>query len=118
MRKNKRIRFTDNFKKTHPRNEGEFLYHPDKSGGHPVLVLKSNPINDKYYVASFSSKKRRDRIRLKHNIDPNISIDQYVNKKPSVYSYKQILFNKKYSNYRIHHDDKKTINKIKSKIKM
>lgn len=101
----KKKKTTQNFKLKHPREEGKFYYMHDKNGGHPVYVYYADTVNNIYYVLRFTHAKRKGRIRMKHNIDPNSSEEQWMVKKPEVVSYDDMIYVEKYSCYRIHPDD-------------
>ena len=91
MAKRKR-RNTKQFKLKHPREVGKFYRISDNNGGHPVLIYYADPEKDIYYVQRFSTKKRRGRIKLKNNIDPNSNKDQWLIIKPVVVHYDDLFY--------------------------
>ena len=99
------------FKEKHPREVGKFYFIYDSSGGHPALVYYADPINDIYYIQRFSTKYRKGRVLLKHNIDPASDKKQWLVKHPEVVDYDGILFVKKYENFRVHPDDLELVKK-------
>lgn len=110
-----RRKTTKNFKKNHPIKMGQFYKVSDSKTGHPAQVFFLNPGGDLYLVIKFSTKRRKDRIKLKHSIDPNSSHDQYIQKRPFEVNYDELNYNEKYLCFRIHPDDQELIEKIKTR---
>lgn len=92
--------------------KGTFHLHNDKNGGHPALILEKNDKKNIYKLAKFTHKARKNRFKLKHNIDPNSNKDTYVHSEP-IYSVRKNISSKELDRYRIHKDDKPLINRIK-----
>lgn len=110
------------FREKHPREVGKFYHKNDKKGGHPALVYESHPEKDIYLIQKFSTKPRKDRQHLIHNIDPEEDKkpkgkrkEQYLVKRPEAVSYDGITYSKKYKNYRVHEDDIPTVKKYQKK---
>ena len=101
----KRKKSTEKFKIKHPREIGKFYSAFDSNGGHPVMVYYADPVNDIYYIQRFSTKPRKDRIPLIHNVDPNSDKRQWLVKRPEAVGYDDILYVEKYKNFRVHIDD-------------
>lgn len=106
------------FRERHPRVVGKFYHRNDKKGGHPALVYKSYPEKDVYLIQKFSTKPRKDRELLKHNIDPEedkkpkgVKRNQYLVKRPETVNYDGLTYYEKYRNYRVHPEDMKTVKK-------
>ena len=105
---------TNKFKERHPREVGVFYYISDKSGGHPARVYKCIPEIDTYYIQRFSTKPRRDRVKLSHHIDPEkdaLGEKSWLIKKPEAVSFDDIRYNEKYNSFTIHPDDEELIKK-------
>ena len=60
---------------------------------------------------------RAEKVKLKHNIDPNDKSDCYVKTKIEKQRYNTYRKKKEYSNYRIHNEDKVIVDYIISKNK-
>lgn len=103
------------FRLRHPREIGKFYNVNDNKGGHPGRVFYSNPDEDIYYIVKFSTKPRKDRIKLKHSIDPDRNNDQYVIKKATSKKYDDLIYKEKYITFRVHDEDLATIKMIESK---
>lgn len=100
------------FRERHPREVGKFYHHDDKNGGHPSRVYKSDAKNDTYLIQKFSTKCRKGRERLTHNIDPeNVRDEQWITRKPEAVGFDDLKYLGKYKNYRVHPDDLKTVKK-------
>ena len=108
MAKRKR-KTTTKFRLRHPREVGKFYRICDSSGGHPAMVYYSDVINDIYYVQRFSTKPRKDRIKLKHSINLSGNNDEWLVKKPELVGYDNLQYYQEYENYRIHEDDTSTV---------
>lgn len=113
-----------NFREKHPREVGKFYHRNDRKGGHPALVYESHPENDLYHIQLFSTKHRKGREKLKHNIDPeedkkpkNEKKDQYLIKRPETVDYDGITYFEKYKNYRVHPEDSSIVKKYQKKKK-
>lgn len=95
--------------------KGKFYDHYDKNGGHPSLIYKKNDNRNEYYAVCFTTSKGRNRIKLKHDINPKTNKDEvYVLTNP-VKEKRRNFSSWPYKGYRVHKDDKNTINKIKRK---
>ena len=97
------------------RKINQFYKIKDSSGGHPAQLYKINMLNNEYYIVRFSRKKRSDRIKLKHNIDPFSCEDCYVVKNPAIVKYSDLSEKERYKIFRIHQEDFQLIEKIKNK---
>ena len=105
---------TKKFRLKHPREVGKFYKIHDSKGGHPVRVYFAIPELYIYYVQRFSTKPRKDRIKLKHNIDPYNNNEQWLIKKPEKVRYDDIVYEVKYIGFRIHPEDEKTVKKYQN----
>ena len=84
----------------------------NKRSGHPSYAYwqKDNKVNsvgfthNKYDIA--------DKQKLKHNIDPKDTSDCYVKTKIEKQRYNDYRYNSNYAGYRIHKDDRQTIQNI------
>lgn len=94
--------------------KGKFYKHSDVNGGHPALIYKKDDSKDSYYAVCFTTSKGKKRVKLKHDINPNTNKDVYVLNNP-IKSRRQNFSNWPFKGYRVHKDDKNTINKIKRK---
>lgn len=91
---------------------GKFYFHRDKNGGHPALVFSTNARKNRYKAVKFTHHYKKDRVPLKHNIDPlDKTRKTYVQKKPIV-SKRRDFHSKPIKGLRIHKDDKPLIRKI------
>ena len=107
---NKRKRPTSKkFREKHPREIGRFYKIHDSKGGHPARVYYADPTNDIYYVQRFSTKSRKGRVKLLHNIKPGSDKEQWLIKKPEAVGYDDISYEINYVNYQINPDDQSTI---------
>ena len=97
------------FRERYPRIKGNFYRRFDSKGGHPARVYHSDPLNDTYFIQRFSRHGRKDRKRLKHNIDPSSQEEQWLIKIPEAVGYDDMAYDANFTNYRIHPDDEKTI---------
>lgn len=97
------------FRERHPRETGKFYRRGDNKGGHPARVYHSDAPNDTYFVQRFSRHGRKDRKKLKHNIDPNSKDEQWLVKRPEAIGYDDMVYDTKYSNYRVHPEDEETV---------
>ena len=115
----KRKRPTSNkFRERHPREVGKFYHKNDSKRGHPVLVYECHPDEDVYYIQRFSTKPRKGRVLLTHNIDPEEDIKpetekkaQYLIKRVETVGYDGITYFEKYKNFRVHPDDMPIVKK-------
>ena len=99
------------FREKHPREVGKFYHKEDTSGGHPVLIYEENVKEDTYSIQRFSTKPKKGRVKLKHNIDPkNDKNDQWLVKKPEATGY-DVKYLEKYKDFRVHPDDIDTVKK-------
>ena len=106
------------FREKYPRERGKFYHKNDSKGGHPVLVYECHPEIDTYCIQRFSTKPRRGRLLLAHNIDPEEDKkpkeekrSQYLIKRTETVGYDDITYYEKYKNYRIHEDDMSIVKK-------
>ena len=118
----KRSRSSRKFRENHPREKNHFYRISDTNGGHPSRVYVSNPDNDSYYVQKFTSKKRRGRVKLLHNIDPskdvgNTEEEQWLIKQPIEVNYDDLYYESRYESFRVHEDDMPTLKKYQINVK-
>lgn len=105
----KRRKSTLKFKQKHPREIGKFYRISDSSGGHPAMVYVIKLDEDTYFVQRFSQNNRKDRIELKHSIDPNSDEKEWLIKRPEAVEYDDLEYCDKYYRFRIHPDDVATV---------
>ena len=105
MSKKRKRKSTNKFKQSHPREIGKFYRISDSSGGHPAMVYVVKLDEDTYFIQRFSQNERKDRIKLKHSIDPNSNKKEWLIKRPEAVEYDDLEYYQKYQNYRIHPDD-------------
>ena len=97
-------------------NKGSFYHNEDKNGGHPVMVYEKRIKEDTYSIQKFSSKRRKGREKLLHNIDPNNDKKEtWLIRKPKAVGYDDIKYLDKYKDYRVHPDDIETVKKYQKK---
>ena len=111
MNKKRKRRTTIKFREKHPRENGKFYRVSDANGGHPGRPYYCDPKNDVYFVQKFSTKGRKDRKKLRHNIDPKEDGAQWLIKKPVAIGYDLMTYESKYEKYRVHEDDLPTLKK-------
>ena len=99
------------FKIRHPREVGKFYKISDSSGGHPVRVYYCDIENDIYFVQRFSSKPRKDRIKLSHGLNPNVESEEYLVKKPVAVGYDNIKYCADYVNFCVNSKDEQILQK-------
>ena len=100
------------FREKYPREVGKFYHNEDKNGGHPVMVYEKRIKEDTYSIQKFSSKRRKGREKLLHNIDPNNDKKEtWLIRKPKAVGYDDIKYLDKYKDYRVHPDDIETVKK-------
>ena len=61
---------------------GKFYLHNDINGGHPALIYKKNDKKNIYKSVQFTTSKGSNRSKMKHNLDPNSSDNQFVMNNP------------------------------------
>ena len=105
----KKNKTSKNFRLKHPCLVGGFYKIHDANGGHPIRVYFAIPEEDIYFIQRFSTKPRKDRVKLKHNIDPERNNDQWLVKKPEIVGYDDIKFEQNYINFRVHPEDEPII---------
>lgn len=100
-----------------PLLRGKIYKLKDSNGGHYSTIYKKNIRKNKYWTIHFTDSDGRHRIKLKHQINPQLEkkANSYVYTQPSVVKYER--FNDPYprENLRIHKDDRKTVKQIKKK---
>ena len=104
------------FRERYPRVVGKFYRIKDTNGGHPAMVYYCYAKNNTYFVQRFTQSKRKDRVKLLHNIDPESIKEQWLVKKPIAVKYDDIIYDSKYENYRIHKDDLEIVRKYQKMI--
>lgn len=112
-----RRRFTKKFKQMHPREINKFYRVADTNGGHPAQVFFIDSNNEIYFVVRFTQSSGKGRKKMRHNIDPLSNEKQFVMNIPRMVKYEDLFYKEEYLRFRIHDDDKKIVNQIKSKIK-
>lgn len=100
---------TFKFRLNHPREIGKFYKVDDSNGGHPGRIYHAEPSEDIYFVQRFSTRGRKDRVRLTHNIDPESDKEQWLIKRPSAIGFDDMTYKDEYSKYRVHPSDNKTL---------
>ena len=103
------------FKRNHPREINNFYRISDKNNGHPGQVFLCDVDNDVYLVIKFTQSDNKDRVALKHNIDPNSDKPQYAHLRPFKLRYDDMEYTSKYLSFRIHPEDLPIIEEIKKR---
>lgn len=103
------------FRKNHPREVNKFYRISDKNNGHPGQVFFCDVDNDTYLVIKFTQSNNKDRVALKHNIDPLSNKPQYAHVRPFKLKYDDMEYTSKYLSFRIHKDDLPILEKIKNR---
>lgn len=94
---------------------GKFYKIKDNRCGHPGRIFYAQPESNIYYIVRFSTKPRKDRIKLKHSLNPSHDNPQYVVKKAIQKSYDDMEYKKEYSFFRVHPEDEKIVKDIENK---
>ena len=99
--------------KKHLQN-GRFYVHSDRNGGHPALLYKKRDQKNLYFIVVFTSSPGRNRIKLRHSLDPSRNNNSFVHDNPAI-SKRRDLGRKPLTRLKIHKEDKPLIRFIEKK---
>lgn len=84
----------------------------NRKTGHVSDIVKQKGAMVNSIGFTHNKNDRAEKVKLKHNINPNDSRDCYAKTKVEVQRYNTYRNNPDYVNYRIHKEDKPTIQRI------